>query len=194
MERLRDREAFLLDALEEKTDLSVFSDMTHYFYDRPGRIWDYMPGGMIVLDDPDRILEHVDLVAEEQKQDLLTMLERGQAVPEDEALIMDRQDILNLYEERETLLIQPFAKQLEGISETAELIASDSRQMASFSGHVDMAVREIKGFTGSGYRVAIACGGEDRRAGIREMLEREGIYPMDLPAFTEESLMEKGRV
>ncbi|MCR4668999.1 MAG: transcription-repair coupling factor [Clostridia bacterium] len=194
VERLRDREAFLLDALEEKTDLSVFSDMTHYFYDRPGRIWDYMPGGMIVLDDPDRILEHVDLVAEEQKQDLLTMLERGQAVPEDEALIMDRQDILNLYEERETLLIQPFAKQLEGVSEAAELISSDSRQMASFSGHVDMAVREIKGFTGSGYRVAIACGGEDRRAGIREMLEREGIYPVDLPAFTEESLMEKGRV
>ena len=193
-DRLKDREGFLLETLEEKTDLGLFSDMIHYFYEEPGHIWDYMPEAAVVLDDPDRILEHVDLTAREQQQDLMTMLERGQAIPEDSALIMDRNAILDLYKSREVLAIQPFPKALEGVTELLELESVDSRQMAAFTGHIDMAVREIKGLAGSSYRVMVTCSTEDRIRDLTDILEREGIDPVILGAFAGEAGLEQGKV
>jgi len=191
--RLRDREGFLLDALEEKTDLSVFSDLVHFFYEKPSHIWDYLPDGTIVLEDPDRIIERVDLMRREQEQDLLTMLERGQAVPEDDALIADKREILDLYGKRGVIAIQPFTKPLEGADRLLELSEIDSRQAAVFAGHTDMAVREIKGLTGSGYRVILACSSEERAQGIRDIFGREGLYPVASGRFTGAECFDPGR-
>ncbi|MBQ1484685.1 MAG: transcription-repair coupling factor, partial [Eubacterium sp.] len=63
-----------------------------------------------------------------------------------------------------------------------------------FSGHTDMAVREIRGLAGSGYRVAISCSTEEREESIGEILEREGIFAVRAERYADGGSFDAGRV
>ena len=86
----------------------MLENYVHYFYPETEYIWDYMGDGMIIYEDFPRIEEHLELRSEELKNDLLTMLERGKAIPEDSQLITGMDDLQKSFGIMPEIFMFPF--------------------------------------------------------------------------------------
>lgn len=92
---LTEKKNELIEYISEFDNDSVLENYVHYFYPKTEYIWNYMRDAIIVFDDFPRIEEHLELRSEELRNDLLSMLERGKAIPEDAQLITGMDDLKN---------------------------------------------------------------------------------------------------
>ena len=88
-EKLRRRRDELCEYIEQVANVQLLENYLHYFYDETEYLWDYMEKGWVMVDDPDRIYEALDLRTRELREDFSVLLERGQVIPKDEALLSD---------------------------------------------------------------------------------------------------------
>ena len=75
--KLRETSAQVCECIENISNMQLLENYIHYFYDRTEYIWDYMDSGRVMLDDPERIFEILDLREQELKDDFKVLLERG---------------------------------------------------------------------------------------------------------------------
>ncbi len=94
--------------------MQLLENYIHYFYDRTEYIWDYMDSGRVMLDDPERIFEILDLREQELKDDFKVLLERGQVIPKDSKLIGGIYDLKEVLR-KSTVIFTPFPKRIRGI-------------------------------------------------------------------------------
>ena len=63
IEKTRDE---LTDYIERTANMQLLENYIHYFYEKPEYLWDYMADGKVIIDDPDRIYETLELRDREQ--------------------------------------------------------------------------------------------------------------------------------
>ena len=145
----------LIGYIDKLDNTALLESYVHYFYDDTEYVWDYMLGGTIVIDDPVRVCEHLDLRQKELQNDLEVMIERGQAVSEDAALITGTAELRRaMCADADTVyLMMPFASANPLTDKIDELISSDGRQMMDFAGHMELVASEIKKELNGGYAV-----------------------------------------
>ena len=81
-ERLKDRMGRVLEYIETRTNIQLLENYIHYFYERPERVWDYMKDdGLIIVDDPERVMDTLELSETEYRGDFKVFLNRGEAAP-----------------------------------------------------------------------------------------------------------------
>ncbi len=175
VENLEKRKNELSEYIESASNIQLLESYISYFTDEPARLWDYMLSGRLIIDDPDRIYEHVDALNKELSADFEVLLARGEAVPEDAGLIPDKADIIKAYKGRDTALITPFPKAVKGGENLAAVYNIQSRQIPSFNGHLEVFASELKNYVKNGYKITISASGKERMESIREYVEREGI-------------------
>ena len=134
-----------------------------------------MSDGCIMIDDPDRIYETLDLRTREMKEDFQVLLERGQVIPKDTALLADRNDFLKVYEKKNVAVFTPFPKAVAGVSRFDQVYNLQSRQTLSFSGKMNVLETELKAYAKKGYRVTIVCSSKERLSNLQEFADRIGL-------------------
>ena len=174
-DNLEKRKDELCEYIRSMSNLQLLENYLHYFYEEPEYIWDYMEGGRIFVDDPDRICEYLDAREKEAKDDFKVFLERGQVIPKDLELLSGREDFYRIYGCPQVYILTPFTKVIRGVGELSEVRSIRSRQMVAFNGRLDVLEDELKNFVQNGYRVAIVVSTEDRLANMREFVERIGL-------------------
>ena len=87
-----------------------------------------------------------DRITPELKEDLKVLLERGEAVPRDAALITGFSDLAPLLKRKETIVFTPFPKRIKGIENFDRIINVASRQMISFAGNLTLLESELKNY------------------------------------------------
>ncbi len=174
-ENLKKRLDELCEYIESASNIQLLENYISYFTDRPSCLWDYMLSGRLIIDDPDRIYEHVDALNKELSADFDVLLGRGDVVPEDAGLIPDKEDLIRAYSSRDTALIMPFPKSVKGGENPAAVYSIQSRQIPSFNGRLDIFASELKSYVRNGYRTTIVASGKERLESIREYLDRENI-------------------
>ena len=117
--------------MEDLENVDSLDNFVQYFYDDTEYLWDFMLDGIIAVDDPNRISEHLQLRRKEVDNDLAVMLERGQAVPEDAALITGTSDFEKIYQQKEVYLLMPFTAAVSGVSALTELRAVSATRTGS---------------------------------------------------------------
>ncbi len=173
---LEKRRDTLLGYIEDMTNIQLLENYVRFFYDKPEYLWDYMGSGTVIIDDIDRISEFLDAREQELKEDFQTMLEHGEVIPEDEALITGNADLMNAFDSREIYVLAPFAKKLRGIDRFKETRDVESRQMTSYNGQMDVLLQEIKSYRKQGYDITITASTAEREKNLKEFITREDLY------------------
>ncbi|MDR1136365.1 MAG: transcription-repair coupling factor [Clostridiales Family XIII bacterium] len=172
---LKARKRQLLDYIESAVNLQLLENYVSYFYDGIFHIWDYMRDGVVMLDDPTRLLENIELLEREAEADFGAMLEKGHCLPEDYENFSGRRDFEGLFEQESLYIFTPFSTRPEGVS-----IISESRNIAArrppvINGRMDMLEEELRRYIKNKYRVTIVCSVEDRADSLRDFLGRADL-------------------
>ena len=128
--------------------------------------------GQYGLDDPERIFELLELREKELKEDLKVLLERGEAVPRDAALITGFSDLAPLLKRKETIVFTPFPKRIKGIENFDRIINVASRQMISFAGNLTLLESELKNYARKGYEITLVFNSQGRRENMQDFVAR----------------------
>ncbi len=165
----------ICEYIEQVSNIQLLENYIRYFYDETEYLWDYMTGGMLMVEDPDRIEEVLEHRTLELKEDFKVMLSRGQAIPKDAAVISDEKDFREAYKYPEVAVFTPFPKRIAGIDNFDKVYNLNTRQVLSFGGKMNVLETELKAYAKKGYRITIVCSSEERLENLREFAERIGL-------------------
>lgn len=165
----------LCEYIEQISNLQFLENYIPYFYEKTEYLWDYMEDGQIMVDDPDRIGEVMELRDSEMKEDFKVMLERGEVIPKDAAALSTIQDFYKVYEKKNTAVFTPFPKRVAGVSEFDQIHNLQSRQVLAFNGKMNVLESELKTYIKKGYHVSLVCASEARMENLKEFVSRIGM-------------------
>jgi transcription-repair coupling factor (superfamily II helicase) len=171
-ERLLQRKNQLQEFIINTANIQLLENYIHYFYDDTEYLWDYMkPGGVVMLEDPDRIREVLDFREKEDKESFKAILERGEAVPGDIKAFPGRADLDSLYKLPVIFFFTPFQKQLKGVDRLDAGLHIASKQAPVFNGRMDFLETELKGWLKQNYEITIVCATEERIENLKNFVE-----------------------
>lgn len=170
--KLRDLKGQLCEYVDNMSNLQLFENYIHYFYEKTEYIWDYMSLGRVMIDDPERVFEVLELRETELKEDLKVLLERGEAVPKDAQLITSYHDLEDILNRKDTVIFTPFPKRIRGIENFDKIYNVNSRQMINFGGNLTLLETELKAYDKKGYKITIVSHSEERLKNLRDFMSR----------------------
>lgn len=165
----------ICEYIENVSDLKYLENYIHYFYDRTDLLWDYMTEGTVMLDDPERITELLELREKELKEDFKVLLERGEAVPKDSALITGREELGKALSLKNTVVFTPFPKRIKGIDKFDRIINVNSRQMINFAGNLTLLETELKAYAKKDYHITMVMSSDGRLENMKDFVARTGL-------------------
>lgn len=174
-ENLTKRRDELCEYITNVSNLQLLENYLHYFYDDPEYLWDYMEGGTVVIDDPDRICEYLDARNAEIKDDFKVFLERGQVIPKDMELVSGKEDFYHIYQKELVYVLTPFAKTIKGVDRLTQVHHVQSRQMVAFGGRMELFASELSEYAKNNYKITIVASSKERIANLREFADRAGL-------------------
>lgn len=176
IEQLEKRKNELLEMMENRTNIQLFENYMGYFYDETAYLWDYLPENAVVMvDDPDRVIESMQTRSQEFKMDFELMLETGYAVPKDFKSFFDERDYYSLYEQGTVYLFTPFQKRIKGDVQLAEIHNIQSKQGPVFNGRMDLLADSLKRYIKENYRITIVCSTDEREENLKEFVGRSEL-------------------
>lgn len=165
----------LSEYIERVANQQLLENYIHYFYDNPEYLWDYMSGGSVMIDDPDRVYEALELRDREQQEDFKVLLERGQVIGSDAAGLSDTSDFMKVFKQPDVTVFTPFPKRIQGVETFDNVYNLQSRQTLTFSGKMNVLETELKSYVKKGYKVTIVCSSSERLENLKEFTERIGL-------------------
>ncbi len=165
----------LCEYIEQVSNIQLLENYIGYFYDDTEYLWDYMTGGKLMVDDPDRIEEVLGHRTLEMQEDFKVMLSRGQAIAKDVAVIPDEDDFRACYKYPDVAVFTPFPKRIAGITNFDNLYNLNTRQVLAFGGKMNVLESELKSYVKKDYRITIVCASDDRMTNLQEFVERIGL-------------------
>lgn len=165
----------LVEYIIQVENLQLMENYIHYFYEETEHIWDYMEDGNILIDDPDRIYEMLNLHDSEQEHDFETLLERGSVIQKERESLSTEEDFQISFSLPNVTIFTPFTKAIKGINTFDKVINMQSRQTLSFEGKLNVLESELKSYVKRGYDVTLVFSSPDRMENLKEFIERIGL-------------------
>ena len=178
-DKLAQRKGRLLENIETGSNNQSLSNYITYFYDSADTLVDYMgENGILAVEDFERVRERVVLSEKEIKEEFKTVLEKGDAVPEDFEFFVKLSDFTDMINKpkRLTYVMTPFTAALKGVDVLREVISVKTKALPSYSGKMEMFLEDIRSYKKRGYEVIIICSGEERRDNLRNFLSRNDVF------------------
>lgn len=169
----------IAEQIRSGRNLEILSNYLHYFFENTEYIWDYMRNGRILIDDPDRIYETLELSDRETEDDFEVILERGLAVPGDRAAISGTDDFIKAFEEDDVTIFTPFPKRVKGIDTFDRVYNIQSRQPLSFNGKMSVLEAELRSYLKKGYEINLLSTSEERLGNLKEFCDRADLKPVN---------------
>ncbi|MDO4482373.1 MAG: transcription-repair coupling factor [Bacillota bacterium] len=178
-DKLAQRKGRLLENIETGSNNQSLSNYISYFYDSTETLVDYMEdSGILIIEDYERVRERVVLSEKEIKEEFKTVLEKGDAVPEDFEFFVKLSDFTDMINrpKRLTYVMTPFTTGLKGVDSLSEVISVKTRALPSYSGKMEMFLEDMRAYKKRGYEVIIICSGEERKENLKNFLSRNDVY------------------
>ena len=174
-EKIRRTRDELCEYIRSVSNLQLLENYIHYFYDRTEYLWDYMQDGMVMVDDPDRIYEALELRDKEQADDFGVLLERGQVIGKDSVSLSGTADFQKVFKLKDVAVFTPFPKKIQGIDTFDQVYNMQSRQTLVFNGKMNVLESELRTYIKKGYKVTVVCSSPERLDNLKEFVARIGL-------------------
>lgn len=171
---LKQRQAQLLEYVENRINLQYLEKFLNYFYEETMYIWEYMEQPQIFIDDPSRILETLEAYEKERADDMEAILLAGRGIGADFESMSGQKDYYRLYEQ-EGYIFTPFVSTIKNAPFLTELINVNCRATPVFNGRMDLLKSELDGYVRRGFDVTIVCSNEERAGSMQDFLMREHL-------------------
>lgn len=167
---LEERMNEILDYIDTRSNIQLLGNYIKYFYDDTEYLWEYMHNGNIIVEDPDRVVDALNLRDSDLKNDFETMLSRGQVVKDDFENFSTKADFLKVYREDKVYVITAFPKRVEGVDDFTEIVNLQSRNMISFNSHMELFESELRSYVNKEYQIHLVCSSQGKLDGIKEYI------------------------
>ncbi len=146
----------------------------HLIYPDAGTLCDYMNRPIVVLDEPEALFARMDSRASEFAQALTAALERGEAVREQNGLMLTREEATDRLRAQALLALTSLLRPMASLKPTL-LLEMGGMGAGGYGGRAQELCADVKRWLADGWRVLILSGGAARGERMRAHLEEEGI-------------------
>lgn len=177
--RTADRFAENLNAAVEQMASGVsnrmFEKFVHMLYPQTEILCDYMTRPIVVLDEPEALYERMDSRAAEFHQAFSAALERGEAMREQEKLMLAREETIDALREQTMLAMTTILRPVKELRPTM-LCQLGGMGVGSYAGRTKDMCADISRWLAEGWRVLVLSGGSARGERLRQSFEDEGVH------------------
>jgi len=176
IQRLEQRKDEVSEYIRNAANLQLLENYMHYFYDEAEYIWDYAgEDTVIMIDDPERIHQNIELRTRELVDDFETLIGRGSVIPKDFEIFSGKKEFCQIYAKENVFVFTPFQKTIKEIPAYSALHTVQSKQTPVFAGRMDFLETELKNYVKNGYKVTIVCSSKERLENLSEFISRIGL-------------------
>lgn len=174
MERYQENLTHALDQLERGVSSRVLEKYIHLLYAQTETICDYMTRPIVVFDEPEALAERMDSRCGEFSQALSAALERGDAVPDQEGLMLSREEAMAALRAHTLLALTTILRPVKEMQPTL-LAQMGGMGAGGYAGRTKELCDDVRRWLADGWRVVILSGGSARGERMRQSFEDEGI-------------------
>lgn len=136
--------------------------------------WQYLPGAVILLDEPVRGSEYLRAIEEENNRALSGFLERGLLLPEEAGLYLTLSELQLALGRLSAIQLSVLSRPLKGAA-PRKILTLPLKPAPEFSGQFKRFVEELKGRCAAGWTAALAVAEKERLDHLGEELREEGL-------------------
>lgn len=163
-----------LETLRETSTFETIDSFLPFFYDKPSAFFDFIKNALIVVDDSARCKGKLDSVYFEFEENYKTFLQRGDILPGQSRLLIEKERIYNELNLCKVIAMDALERS-DGM--VKPLTAQTFREitLGGFGGVIDLLTEEIKNKKQNGYKILILCGSRPRGERMVNTLRDKGI-------------------
>lgn len=150
IDRLKDIRNRISELFTTGASPRIFGDYMDYFNEGDNYLWDYLDDGLLMVSDPDRVI---------------------QSIPE----YQDKGAFLKAFERENIATFTPFQSGSENKTGDFETVSVQGRQASSYNGQLQLFASDMKYWLSRGYEVKIVTASGDRSERIREYLNDSAV-------------------
>ncbi|HHV61937.1 MAG TPA: transcription-repair coupling factor [Firmicutes bacterium] len=145
-----------------------------YFYPGMQSLLDYATNPIVILDEPARLKEALSGFTRELHEDYLSLLEKGQILPEQVSIFATPDEILEGITRRQSIWFILMSKGLD-LQRKERVHAFSGKPAEMFHGKFELLAKDVKNWKRKKYRVAMVVSTEERATRLVEALREEEI-------------------
>lgn len=173
-ERLKELTYSNLESLKENWDFETIDSFLPYFYEKPSVLLDYLQEYTVVVDDPQRCKGKLDSVYFEFEEDYLSFLERGNILPGQNKLLVDKDFVFQDLRGREVITLDAIAKTAR-VLEPRSIVSFSQLTLQNYHGRMELLIQDIKENKSKGFKTVILSGTRPRGERLVNTLIDNGI-------------------
>lgn len=163
-----------LEELREMHDFETIDSYLPLFYKKSESLFDYLEDYIFVLDDKVRSLGKLDSTYLEFNENYSIFLQRGDILPSQGKLLLEKEEIIELLEEKINITMDAINKGGEFLSPIRK-IEINSAILHHYQGQLDLLIEDILKKKKDGYRTVILSGTRVRGERLVSTLRERGI-------------------
>ncbi|NLF79985.1 MAG: transcription-repair coupling factor, partial [Clostridia bacterium] len=164
----------LLEFLDQGLWDNALEMLTNYFYADAGSIFDYLPGGMTLLSEPQYIRQTSLDQKDERNSRYFDLLESGRILPSFYDNFLDYEELRDCFLHQRLLLLCQLSMQTGDIVPQIELNLA-SHELPAYAHDPEGFARDMRDYLRRGYRVTISASSELRLQRAREIVSELGL-------------------
>ena len=163
-----------LEELREIHDFETIDSYLPLFYKKSESLFDYLQDYIFVLDDKVRSLGKLDSTYLEFNENYSIFLQRGDILPSQGKLLLEKEELIELLEEKINITMDAINKGGEFLSPIRK-IEINSAILHHYQGQLDLLIEDILKKKKDGYRTVILSGTRVRGERLVSTLRERGI-------------------
>ncbi|MDO4357861.1 MAG: CarD family transcriptional regulator, partial [Clostridia bacterium] len=165
----------VLDALRSGINTDALNALLTVLLPESQRIEDYLDDPIVVLDQPERLRERADNHRLEFIEHFKTALERDEALPVQENLLLGFDELAESFRRRCVLTLNPFMRTSEDFKPQG-IFKFEGRGATAYGGNVRELALDLKNWVEDGWRIVLLSGGVARGQRLEKALENQAVY------------------
>ena len=178
-----------LESLKETWRFEAIDSYMPYFYDTTSTFLDYMEDAFIVVDDAQRCSGKLDSVYFEFQENYENFLKRGNILPKQADILINKEHIYEALETREIMTINAIAKSTN-VLKPRSIVSFSQITINDYHGQLDILIDDIKDKKFKGYKTVILSGTRTRGERLIDILRDRGIESVYKDSISEIQLGE----
>lgn len=163
-----------LETLQETWTFESIDSFLPYFYEHTSSFLDYAKNYFVIVDDIKRCSGKLDSVYFEFLENYKNFLERGNVLPGQSKMLLDRSELIDEFNHREIIILDAIAKSTKILP--PKLIVNFTQiTLNNYQGKLELLIEEIKHKKSKSFKILILSGTRARGERLVDTLRDNGI-------------------
>lgn len=163
-----------MEVLGQTSTFETIESYLPFFYKEAESLFDYLEDYIFIISEKNRSLGKIDSVYSEFNESYSIFLQRGDILPSQVNLLLQKEDLLEKIKEKTNIILESF-NQSNNILVPKEVIDINGVALSSYQGQLDLLIDDIVSKKKDDYKIVILSGTRARGERLVDTLRERGI-------------------